>query len=39
MAQETKTEPEKTDIGVIAVTEQYLRDRLYEIRGCKVFIC
>lgn len=43
MAQKTKNELrnaelEKSEIAVIEVTEQYLRDRLYEIRGCKVML-
>ena len=38
MAQKTKEETGKTEIEVIEVTEQYLRERLYDIRGRKVML-
>ena len=38
MAQKSKTKLEKTEMAVIEVTEQYLREHLYDIRGRKVML-
>lgn len=38
MGQKTKTEIEKSNIAVIEVTEGYLREKMYELRGRKVMI-
>ena len=38
MAQKKKDESENTEIAVIEITEELLREKLYEIRGMKVMI-
>ncbi|MBO4374261.1 MAG: ORF6N domain-containing protein [Lachnospiraceae bacterium] len=38
MTQKKKIEVENTEIAVIEVTEQYLKERLYDIRGRKVML-
>ena len=38
MATKKKAEAENTEIAIIDVTEEYLRDRLYDIRGRKVML-
>ena len=38
MAQKKKDESESTEIAVIEITEDLLREKLYEIRGMKVML-
>ena len=38
MATKKNTEAESTEIAIVEITEEYLRDRLYDIRGRKVML-